>query len=68
METGNRLTAARRKGVGGEWQKKEKGIFSQRRCMNDPWIWTTVWGQTVGVGVGLDGGGQRVNIGTTVIE
>ena len=27
--------------------------------MNDPWIWTTGWGLTVGVGGGLGGGGQR---------
>ena len=27
--------------------------------MNDPWTWTMVWGLTVAVGVGLDGGGAK---------
>ena len=27
--------------------------------MNDPWTRTTVWGLTMGAGVGLGGGGQR---------
>ena len=34
--------------------------------MNDPWTQTTVWGLTVGGGLG--GGRQRGKIGTTVIE
>ena len=38
--------------------EKQEGT-RQRTYMNDPQIWITVWGLTVGVGVGLDGGGQK---------
>ena len=31
--------------------------------MNDPWTWTTVWELTVGVGGGIDGGGQGGKLG-----
>ena len=31
----------------------------QRTCMNDPRTWTTVWGLTVAVGIGMGRGGQR---------
>ena len=41
---------------------------SQRKCVNDPWTWTMVWGQTVRAGVGLGGGGQRGKNETTVIK
>ena len=58
METGNRLTVASGKRAGGEGWKEEEGI-SQRTCIRDPWTWTTGWGQIVGAGSGLDGGGQR---------
>ena len=34
-----------------------------RTCMNDPWTWTTVWELTVGVGGGIDGGGQGGKLG-----
>ena len=64
METGNRLTAARRKGGWGKWQKEGEGI-SQRTCMNDPWTWTRVWGWTMGVGVGWTGESQGGKTGTT---
>ena len=67
METGNRLTAARRKGGWGKWQKEGEGI-SQRTCMNDPWTWTRDRGLTVGERGGLGGGEQREKTGTTVIE
>ena len=39
----------------------------QRTCMNDPWTWTTMWELTVGAGSGMGGGGQRGEIGITVI-
>ena len=39
-----------------------------RTCTNDPWTWTTVWELTVGAGGGMGRGGQRGEIGTTVIE
>ena len=57
METGNRLTAARRKGVGGWWKEGEG--TSQRTRMNDPWTWTRVWGLTMGGRSGVGRGGQR---------
>ena len=63
METGNRLTAARGKGVVW-WKKGEKN--SQRTCMKGPWAWTTVWGLTMGVGWVEDGKGRKT--GTAVIE
>ena len=50
METGTRLTAARRKGMRGEGWKEGEGT-GQRTCMNDPWTCTMVWGWTVGAGV-----------------
>ena len=51
----------------GEWWKEGEGV-SQRTCMNDPWMWTTVWGLNVGVGVGWDEEGKRGKTRTTVIE
>ena len=61
--------------VGMSCGRGERGITveegegtRQRTCMNDPQTWTTVWEMTVGVGGGMDGGGQRGKIGTTVIE
>ena len=44
---------------------------SRRTCVNEPWTWTTVWGLTVGAGVGAEGWaekGKGGEIGTTVIE
>ena len=41
----------------GGWEVGEG--TGQRTCMNDPWIWTTVWGLAVRVGGGLGRGGQR---------
>ena len=51
---------------GGErwvWWKEGEGI-SQRTYKNDPWTWAMVWGLTMGVG---GGGGQKGEIGTTII-
>ena len=67
MDTWNRLKVIRGERGGGSWQKEGEGT-SQRICMNDPWTRTTVWEQTVGVGAGLGGGGQRGKIETTIIE
>ena len=49
--TGNSQTSARGKWgevVGGEWEKAAEGP-----CMNDLQTWTTVWGWTVAVEVGV---------------
>ena len=35
--------------------------------MNDPWTWITVWGWTVGAGVGWAEEGKGGKIGETVI-
>ena len=36
--------------------------------MNDPWTWTTVWGLTVGLGVGLVEEAKGGKIETTAVE
>ena len=46
----------------------KEGYGLDRTCTNDPWRWTTVWELTVGAGGGIGRGGQRGEIGTTVIE
>ena len=46
--------------------KEGEGI-SQRTCVNDPRTWTIMWERGCGGG-GLDEGGQRGKIGTTVID
>lgn len=40
-----------------------RGGTSQSTCVNDPWAWTTVWGWTVGVGVGWMGKGKGEKLG-----
>ena len=40
----------------------------QRTCMNDPQTWTTVWGWSVGVGVGWAEEGKGGKTGITEIE
>lgn len=52
--------------MGDEDRQKEGEEFSQRKYMNDSWLWTTVWELFVGVGDRLGGGGQRGKFGTTV--
>ena len=46
-------TDSNQKGERGESQGCEEGEgTSQGTCINDPWMCTTGWGLTVGVGVG----------------
>ena len=66
METKNKLTVTRGEGREDERGEEREGS-SQRTCMNDPWMRTTGWGLTVGVGGGWDKE-QWGKIGTTVIE
>ena len=51
MKTWSRWKVTKREGAGGQWWKEGEET-RPRTCMNDPWTWTTVWGLTVGVGVG----------------
>ena len=47
---------------------KEGEGMSQRTCVSDPQTRTTVWGWTAGWQGGLEEGGVKGKIGTTVIE
>ena len=47
--------------------RKEMEVSSQGRGINDPWIWATVWGLTVGVG-GCRARTPMGKVETTVIE
>ena len=67
METWSRLTVSRGEVGGGITVDGGEGT-RQRTCMNDPRMWTTVWGWTVGAGAWMSRGGQRGKTGTTVIE
>ena len=58
METRNSLTLISGEGEGRKVGKAVEGS-SRETGINDPWTWTTGWGQIVGAGSGLDGGGQR---------
>ena len=61
-------TGSCQRGVGGEeWWEDGEGT-SQRTCMNDPQTWTTVWGLSVGVGVGWAEEGKGGKTGITEIE
>ena len=66
METGNSLTASRGDG-GGKCCRGGDGII-QRTCLSDPWTGTTMWGWAVGWRGRLQEGGEKGNIGTTIIE
>ena len=44
-----------------------EGII-QRTCLSDPWTGTTMWGWAVGWRGRLQEGGEKGNIGTTIIE
>ena len=67
MGTWSRLTVTREKGQSRQWWKEGEGT-RQRTCMDDPRTRTTVWELTVGAGSGMGSGGERGEIGTTVME
>ena len=66
LKSGNRLTAIRGEGRGGDCLKEGEGI-SQRTYMRDPLTWTIVRGLIMEVGVWAGWRGRNGENGTSII-